>query len=105
MSRGSWLASAADVEVDAKWGGFKALFGGEGGFLVRISGTGPGRDRLLRRARIGPAGGGRALVLDSGHMVAFEEGVQMTLRRAVEGRSIQSLKSGEGFVFEFEGPR
>jgi uncharacterized protein (AIM24 family) len=28
----------------------------------------------------------------------------MTLRRAVEGRSIQSLKSGEGFVFEFEGP-
>lgn len=49
-------------------------------------------------------GVGERLVLDSGHMVAYDEGITMTLRRAVEGRSIQSMKSGEGFVFEFEGP-
>jgi uncharacterized protein (AIM24 family) len=26
------------------------------------------------------------------------------MRRAVEGRTIQSMKSGEGFVFDFAGP-
>ena len=30
--------------------------------------------------------------------------MQCRLRRAVEGRSVQSLKSGEGFVFDFAGP-
>ena len=37
-------------------------------------------------------------------MVAYDESVNYKLRRAVEGRSIQSLKSGEGWVFEFTGP-
>lgn len=104
LSRGSWIAAAADVELDTKWGGFKNLFGGEGGFLVRLSGTGPivlGCYGALEAVQLGP---GERLVLDSGHMVAYQEGVNMILRRAVEGRSIQSLKSGEGFVFEFEGP-
>ncbi len=104
LSRGSWLASAADVQVDAKWGGFKSLFGGEGGFLVRISGTGPVVIACYGALESVHLAAGERFVLDSGHMVAFAEGVQMTLRRAVEGRSIQSLKSGEGFVFEFEGP-
>ena len=104
LSRGAWLGAAADVDVDTKWGGFKALFGGEGGFLVRLSGSGPVVIACyggLEAVQLGP---GERLVLDSGHMVAYQEGVQMTLRRAVEGRSIQSLKSGEGFVFEFVGP-
>ncbi|MEU7862232.1 AIM24 family protein [Nonomuraea sp. NPDC049141] len=26
------------------------------------------------------------------------------MRRAVEGKTVQSLKSGEGLVFEFTGP-
>ena len=104
LSRGSWLAAAADVELDTKWGGFKNLFGGEGGFLVRLSGAGPVVVACYGALESVQLGEGERLVLDSGHMVAFDEGVKMTLRRAVEGRSIQSLKSGEGFVFEFEGP-
>lgn len=104
LSRGAWLASSADVEVDTKWGGFKSLFGGEGGFLIRLSGAGPVVTACYGALDVVSLGPGERLVLDSGHMVAFEEGVAMTLRRAVEGRSIQSMKSGEGFVFEFEGP-
>jgi uncharacterized protein (TIGR00266 family) len=104
LARGAWLASPAEVEVDAKWGGFKALVGGEGGFLIRLSGSGPVVIACYGALDTVRLGDGERLVLDSGHMVAFEEGVQMTLRRAVEGRSIQSLKSGEGFVFEFVGP-
>lgn len=40
ITRGCWLASSASVALDTKWGGFKNLFGGEGGFLVRASGLG-----------------------------------------------------------------
>jgi uncharacterized protein (AIM24 family) len=47
---------------------------------------------------------GERMVIDSGHMVAFDEGVTFGLRRAASGRTIQSMKSGEGFVFDFEGP-
>lgn len=104
LSRGAWLASGADVTLDTKWGGFKNLFGGEGGFLVRLSGAGPIVIACYGALESVQLRDGERLVLDSGHMVAYEEGVRMTLRRAVEGRSIQSLKSGEGFVFEFEGP-
>ena len=42
------------------------------------------------------------MVVDSGHMVAFDEGVSMITRR-VSG-TMASLKSGEGVVFEFTGP-
>lgn len=104
LSRGAWLASATDVELDTKWGGFKNLFGGEGGFLVRMSGSGPIVVACYGGLESVKLAAGERLVLDSGHMVAYEEGITMTLRRAVEGRSVQSLKSGEGFVFEFEGP-
>ncbi len=104
ISRGSWIAAEQDIEVDTKWGGFKNLFGGEGGFLVRVSGQGSVVLGCYGALDIIDLADGESVVVDSGHMVAYEEGVQVKLRRAVEGRSIQSLKSGEGFVFEFAGP-
>jgi uncharacterized protein (TIGR00266 family) len=104
VSRGSWLCSEDAVDLDTKWGGFKNLFGGEGGFLVRA--TGQGHVVLscygaLDTISLAP---GERLLLDSGHMVAYDEGVTFNLRRAAQGRTIQSLKSGEGWVFEFTGP-
>lgn len=104
IQRGSYIASEAGVEIDTKWGGFKSLFGGEGGFLLRATGSGTvalSCYGALDRTRLAA---GETIVVDSGHMVAFDEGVTFRLRRAAEGRSIQSLKSGEGFVFDFEGP-
>ena len=41
VQKGSWLASASTVELDTQWGGFKNLFGSEGGFILRAAGTGP----------------------------------------------------------------
>ena len=41
ITKGCWLASSAGVDLDTKWGGFKNLFGGEGGFLVHAGGTAP----------------------------------------------------------------
>lgn len=104
IQRGSYIASEEGVDVDTRWGGFKSLFGGEGGFLLRASGQGTvvlSCYGALDRIRLAA---GERMVIDSGHMVAFDEGVTFGLRRAASGRTIQSMKSGEGFVFDFEGP-
>jgi uncharacterized protein (TIGR00266 family) len=103
IQRGSYLCSESTIEIDTKWGGFKNLFGGEGGFLIRATGRGEvvascygALDRIMLAA-------GEKLTVDSGHMVAYDDGVTMNLRRAASG-SLTSLKSGEGFVFDFTGP-
>ena len=46
---------------------------------------------------------GQSITIDSGHMVAYEETVTMTLRKAAGGL-VQTFKSGEGLVFDFAGP-
>ena len=46
---------------------------------------------------------GERYTLDTGHMVAYDPRVQMTLRKA-NTSLMQTIKSGEGFVFEFTGP-
>jgi len=102
IQRGAYLASEAGVEIDAKWGGFRNLFGGEGGFLIRAAGAGTvllSCYGALDRLRLAP---GESVVVDSGHMVAYDEGVQSTLRRV--SSTMQSMKTGEGLVFEFTGP-
>ena len=103
ISRGSYLCSAAGVEIDTRWGGFKNLFGGEGGFLVHATGHGQVVLSCYGALDVLDLSAGESLVLDSGHMVAYGEGTQYQLRK-VAGGVIQSLKSGEGLVFEFTGP-
>jgi uncharacterized protein (TIGR00266 family) len=103
ITRGSWLCSSAGVDLDTKWGGFSNLFGGEGGFLVRA--TGHGTIALacygaLDTVQLGP---GEQLVVDTGHVVAYAPTVTTQLRK-VAGGAIQSMKSGEGLVFDFTGP-
>jgi uncharacterized protein (TIGR00266 family) len=102
LSRGSYLCSEASVEIDTRWGGFRNLFGGEGGFLIHATGAGKVVASCYGALDVVSLGAGERLVVDAGHMVAFQEGVEMTLRR-VSG-TMASLKSGEGLVFEFTGP-
>jgi uncharacterized protein (TIGR00266 family) len=104
ITRGCWIANAHGVEIQTQWGGSQNLFGGEGGFVIQATGTGEvvlGAYGAVDTLELAP---GEAVTVDSGHVVGYDAGVQSRLRRAVEGRSIQSLKSGEGFVFDFAGP-
>jgi uncharacterized protein (TIGR00266 family) len=104
ITRGSYLCSDSGVEIDTSWGGFKNLAGGEGGFLVRASGQGQvvlAAYGAIDAADLGP---NDAIVVDSGHMVAWDNSVQTQLRRAAAGGLMQSAKSGEGFVFDIHGP-
>jgi uncharacterized protein (TIGR00266 family) len=104
VQRGSWLCSSAGVDLDTKWGGFKNLFGGEGGFVVRAGGSGTivlscygALDRIQLAA-------GESFTLDTGHMVAYSEGIGMNIRMASGGGAISSVKTSEGLVFDFTGP-
>jgi uncharacterized protein (TIGR00266 family) len=104
ITRGCWIANSYGVQIETQWAGMQNLFGGEGGFIINAVGDGVvvlGAYGAIDEINLGA---GEAITVDSGHVVAFDATMQSRLRRAVEGRSIQSMKSGEGFVFDFAGP-
>jgi len=103
IQKGSWLASATTVELDAKWGGFKNLFGSEGGFIVRAGGQGPVVVACYGALETWTLEVGQTITLDTGHMVAYDDTVTMAIRKATGGL-VQTFKSGEGLVFDFTGP-
>jgi uncharacterized protein (TIGR00266 family) len=103
ITKGCWLASAGGVELDTKWGGFKNLFGGEGGFLIRAHGEGPVILACYGAIDTIELQAGESVTIDTGHVVAFDPGVTMAIRK-IAGGMVQTLKSGEGLVFDFTGP-
>ena len=103
VTKGSWLASSAGVELDTKWGGFKNVFGGEGGFLVHATGQGTILLACYGALDTMTLGDGESVTIDTGHVVAFGPTVTSQVRK-VTGGMIQTLKSGEGLVFDFTGP-
>ena len=103
ITKGCWLASGSAVELDTKWGGFKNMFGGEGGFLVRASGTGTVLLACYGALDTIQLAEGESVTIDTGHVVAFDPSTTSQIRK-VAGGVIQTLKSGEGFVFDFTGP-
>ena len=103
VSKGSWLANAASVTIETKWGGFKNMFGAEGGFIMRTEGQGPVVFACYGALEVWNLAEGQQITLDTGHMVAYEESVQLSLRKATGGLA-NTFKSGEGVVFDFTGP-
>ncbi|MGW6336553.1 TIGR00266 family protein [Nocardia rhamnosiphila] len=104
ISRGGWIANSTGVQVESKWGGFANLFGGEGGFGLRASGQGEVVVGVFGAIDVIDLAPGEPVTIDTGHVVAYDLSIRFTIRRAVSGRSLQSLKSGEGLVFDFAGP-
>ncbi|MBF6354070.1 TIGR00266 family protein [Nocardia higoensis] len=104
INRGGWIANSHGVTVEGKWGGFANLFGGEGGFGLRAHGEGEAVVGVYGAIDVIDLPPGEPITIDTGHVVAYDLTMNFTIRRAVSGRSIQSLKSGEGFVFDFIGP-
>ena len=104
VERGGWLASEAPVLLETKWQGGKSLFGGEGGFMVRVSGAGKVLVSTYGAVDTLDLAAGETVVVDTSHMLAFSATTSYQLKKAVQGRTFQSLKSGEGFVFHVKGP-
>lgn len=104
VTRGCWLANSHGTEISTKWGGMKNLFGGEGGFGLHAEGQGQVVLSVYGALDVVDLQPGESMVVDTGHVVAYDLSVQFQLRRAVAGRNIQSMTTGEGLVFEFVGP-
>ena len=104
LRRGSWIANSYGVEIDTQWGGMANLFGGEGGFGFRASGQGEALVSIYGAVDYIDLPPQELVTIDTGHVVAYDLAIQFRMRRAVEGRSVQSVKSGEGWVFDFSGP-
>ncbi|MDO9100164.1 MAG: TIGR00266 family protein [Caldisericota bacterium] len=102
VQSGSYLASSTTIELDTKWGGARTFFSGEG--LVVLKATGMGMLYLSSYGAIHPVtlGPGEKLVMDTGHMVAFD--ATMDYRVRTIGGLKQTLFSGEGLVVELTGP-
>jgi uncharacterized protein (TIGR00266 family) len=103
ISKGSWMANEQTVTLNTQWGGFKNMFGSEGGFVLRAEGSGQVVFACYGALEVWNLQAGHHFTVDTGHMVAYEETVQMAIRKA-SGGLVQTFKSGEGLVFDFSGP-
>ena len=97
----SWLASGPGVEIDTTFQGISnALFSGESVFWVRCSGRG---DLLLNSfGAIYNIDVDGEYVVDTGHIVAYEDTLSFTMSKASESL-LGSLLGGEGLVCRFKG--
>lgn len=101
IQSGSFLAGDPSIELDLKWGGARGFFGGEGLFLLRATGTGSlvlSSYGAIHTVDITPA---RSYICDTGHVVAFTQGLQYEVRKVGGWKS--TLLSGEGLVCDFRG--
>ena len=103
ITAGSWIASEAGVDFDTQWGGFKNLFGGEGGFVGHAHGHGAVVISCYGALDTISLGAGERVIIDSGHAVAWASTVTFQVRQAGGGIG-QMIKTAEGLIFEFTGP-
>lgn len=100
----SYLAGDINLQVDTKFGGAKSWLGGEGLFVLEVTGTGlllVSSFGAIHRKMLRP---GEQYVIDTGHLVAWEGQMQYNLRKAAKSGFFRSFLSGEGLVAEFNGP-
>jgi uncharacterized protein (TIGR00266 family) len=102
LQSGSYLASSMGIEIDSKWGGAKTFFSKEGLFMLKCTGSG---DLLVSSygaivtVDLAP---GQTYVVDTGHMVGWEEGVTYEVKKVGNWKS--TMLGGEGLVVRLTGP-
>ncbi len=97
---GSFLACSDGVDIDLGWQGFKSLFSGESIFWLHLKGS--GSLVLSAFGAIYPIKVDGEYIVDSGHIVAFDETLDFKITKA--GKSwLHSFLGGEGLVCKFQG--
>lgn len=99
---GSFLAASDGIDVDSEIGGIKSMIGGAGLTPLALKGSGTvfvdaygGLEALELKS-------GESYTLDNANLVAWDDTVEFNTRKV--GGLKSSLLSGEGLVFDFEGP-
>lgn len=97
---GSYVASEPQVEIDLGWQGFKTVLAGEGLFWLHLKGSGKVLVNSFGAIYQVPVNGD--YIVDSGHVVAFQETLDFEITKA--GKSwVSSFLGGEGLVCRFKG--
>lgn len=100
VSGGSFVACEDNIEMDMSWQGMKSLFSGENLFWLKMKGEGPlvvNSYGTIYKVQVQDG-----YVVDTGHVVAFEDTLDFKVTKA--GSSWwHSFLGGEGLVLEFSG--
>lgn len=102
VQSGAYVASEAGINLDTKWGGAKTFFASEGLIMLRASGTGKLLLSSFGAIHEVNLGAGETYTVDTGHLVAFTEGIGFKVRRV--GGLKSAIFSGEGLVVDLTGP-
>ncbi len=97
----SFLAAEAAVDLDVAFDGERTFFGGRDTFLLELVGAGLTFLSSYGAVSVVSLDSGERHVVDTGHVVAFEDSVDVEVQR-VDG--LTSAMDDEGLVCEFEGP-
>lgn len=96
----SYMAAPDSVSIDTKWQGFKGFFSGENLFFLHARGSGPVLVNAFGAIQTIDFNG--QLIVDTGHLVAFTQGITYEVSTASKGL-IASYLSGEGFILKVSG--
>ncbi len=100
VQSGSFLVCEDSIDMDMGWQGFKSLFSGESVLWLNLQGK--GKVVLSSFGAIYPVEVDGEYIVDSGHIVAFNETLDFSITKA--GKSwIGSFLGGEGLVCKFQG--
>jgi uncharacterized protein (TIGR00266 family) len=102
LQSGAYIVGTSGIQVDTSWAGAKGFFSGAGLFLLKCSGQGDLFVSSYGAIHALDLQVGQEYVVDTGHIVAFDETVTWNVRTA--GGIKQTLFSGEGLVCAFTGP-
>jgi uncharacterized protein (TIGR00266 family) len=100
LQSSAFLCSGAGVTIDAKWGGARTFFGGEGLVMLKASGSGPLVFNSFGAIKEIAVDG--EFIVDTGHIVAFDEGLNFSVGRFGGGWK-SFIFGGEGLVCRFSG--
>ncbi|HVT44604.1 MAG TPA: TIGR00266 family protein [Thermoanaerobaculia bacterium] len=100
VQSGSFVAAEPGVGISFGWQGFKTLFAGEKLIWVQLSGS--GKVVFNSFGAIYPIDVNGTTIVDTGHIVAFQETLKFSLTKAAKSW-VSSILGGEGLVCRFEG--
>ena len=101
VQSGSYVASAPSVDMDIRWQGLgKTFFSGESMFFIHLSGKGQAIFNSF--GAIYPIEVNGEYIVDTGHIVAFEESLEYEITKA-GGSWLSAMMGGEGLVCKFKG--
>lgn len=100
IQSGSYVACTPEIEINLEWQGMKSLFSGEGLFWIKAKGQ--GQVILNSFGFIYPVEVDGEYIVDTGHIVAFDETLNFRISKASRSL-IQTLLGSEGFVCRFSG--